>query len=714
MGNGIVHIEDLAIQDFIDTIRNISKFKASEKLDGSELIFGLDSRGNFYTSREAKNGQRYYSANEYSNGFWTVGFRSAHIALEGILSTIKQHFKAGDSAEIEVLFGSQPNTIPYGADTNYIAFIRSMSGSPDILSLAEDVNNHEMKTSLNVPYTTDGVHVDFRDETHRWKFVPVPVLEKEQLEKIANNKNINEKLDKLEKFLGQESGIHNFTNLEILAIKLNTRPKRIDQTDWKTAKEVIKQKRERILKHIMSYKLKIKNDLLNALVRSTSSKLGPSVENGGWIEGIVLKNNNSQVKLVDKKIFTELNIFLHKVRKEIQEDIWLKFKMEVADTLGHPQLFGSGKSKYIANTHIQFDDITKKKNIISGLARQYMSKLEVALKDYIDKRNLLVHEVEFTDRKQVFDYSNDIHKHTLQAFASTKNRISDMRLAILNATTDSEILDAYLERESVSKPLKEGGNIFTDTKRIDRKDIPSTISYISKILGIPVKDLADNVLGSVGKSATSGDIDIAIDSNKYSLDSLEIKALEHLPDNKVSYSTGLKILHLEVPIAGNTNNGYVQVDLMLTDSLEWAKFNYFSAGDASKYKGLYRRYLLSSIAGSTNDVEHDENGELIRREGWVWIPSIGLQKQVRYRPIGKEGRRLKTFKVERSNIVVNDPKKVIDILFGQAVDPKALETVESLVSVVKQTKSEKEQKLIFAIYKKSLESAGYKFPIELI
>jgi hypothetical protein len=64
--------------------------------------------------------------------------------------------------------------------------------------------------------------------------------------------------------------------------------------------------------------------------------------------------------------------------------------------------------------------------------------------------------------------------------------------------------------------ISEGGNVFKDsnggpaTKRIAQTDVKPTLAWLEEML--PGLDLQNNTLGSTGIKATSGDLDIAVDS----------------------------------------------------------------------------------------------------------------------------------------------------------------------------------------------------------
>jgi hypothetical protein len=71
--------------------------------------------------------------------------------------------------------------------------------------------------------------------------------------------------------------------------------------------------------------------------------------------------------------------------------------------------------------------------------------------------------------------------------------------------------------------LTEGGNVFKDadgvsrTQRINLADIGPTVAWLERVTGLP---LSDNMLGSTGLKPTSGDLDLAVDSNKIAKDDL--------------------------------------------------------------------------------------------------------------------------------------------------------------------------------------------------
>ena len=122
----------------------------------------------------------------------------------------------------------------------------------------------------------------------------------------------------------------------------------------------------------------------------------------------------------------------------------------------------------------------------------------------------------------------------------------------------------------------EGGHVFKDpetkqplTQRINQADVEPTLKWLENILNI---DLVNNTIGTTGKKPTSGDLDIAVDSEEYSKEEV-IASLARWVDENISDAnlkdyiakTGIEV-HFKTPINGDAANGYVQTDLMFGDA----------------------------------------------------------------------------------------------------------------------------------------------------
>ena len=153
--------------------------------------------------------------------------------------------------------------------------------------------------------------------------------------------------------------------------------------------------------------------------------------------------------------------------------------------------------------------------------------------------------------------------------------------------------------------LKEGGNVFKDqngrilTQRINQADVNPTLAWLEMML--PGLDLQNNKLGSTGLKPTSGDLDIAVDTNEISKDQLAARlsqwATSHgfKPEEYVKRS-GISV-HFKTPINGRPTTGHVQTDFMFLTNVPFSKFILTAAAD-SKYGGSDRNVLINSMAKS--------------------------------------------------------------------------------------------------------------------
>jgi hypothetical protein len=208
--------------------------------------------------------------------------------------------------------------------------------------------------------------------------------------------------------------------------------------------------------------------------------------------------------------------------------------------------------------------------------------------------------------------------------------------------------------------VMEGGNIFKDasgqaiTTRINQADIKPTIQWLENITGLP---LVDNTLGSVGKKATSGDLDIAVDQKAIGKDELVAKLSQWVQskgeDPKAWVRKSGISVHFLTPIDGNVQRGYVQTDFMFGDDIEQMKFGLHSAGDASKYSGADRNLLMSSIAKSQGDLKYSWQKGLMNRS--------------------------------TEQILSTNPDVIAATLIGQGATRKDFDSVESIMAALAKT-----------------------------
>ena len=204
--------------------------------------------------------------------------------------------------------------------------------------------------------------------------------------------------------------------------------------------------------------------------------------------------------------------------------------------------------------------------------------------------------------------------------------------------------------------LFEGGNEFKDaegkpaTIRINQTDVKPTVAWLEQLTGLA---LLNNMLGSTGKTPTSGDLDLAVDANKVDKGQFRAKleqwATSHglEPKDWVS-ATGINI-HLKTPIAGRPENGYVQTDFMFLQKPDFQKW-YLTQDDDSKFKGVTRAILLASIA---------------KNMGYKINQNVGLVNRA------------------TNELVTDNPDEVAKLFIPGATDRTPLGSVEKILAALK-------------------------------
>lgn len=227
----------------------------------------------------------------------------------------------------------------------------------------------------------------------------------------------------------------------------------------------------------------------------------------------------------------------------------------------------------------------------------------------------------------------------------------------------------------------EGGNVFKDgdgralTQRINQTDVKTTLAWLEEML--PNLDLQNNTLGSTGIKDTSGDLDIAVDANKYTKEQLTAEltrwalSQKQKPEDWVK-KTGAGV-HFKTPINGNPKNGYVQTDFMFLNNVPWSKFVLGAMPADSKYKGRERNVLMNSIAKSM---------------GYKLNQIAGIADRA------------------TNQLITDDPDKVAKLLLNRSATRQDLASVETILQALS-TDPNRDAKL--ADFKAHMEREGLPF-----
>jgi hypothetical protein len=154
--------------------------------------------------------------------------------------------------------------------------------------------------------------------------------------------------------------------------------------------------------------------------------------------------------------------------------------------------------------------------------------------------------------------------------------------------------------------LFEGGNVFKGpdkqplTRRIKRDEITGTIGFLEKSTGVDFSLDKDEEgvpikwLGTTGRKADSGDLDLSVDARELDKKEFAQKLISLFGKDSVKLSGDN--VHLKTPINGDPANGFAQTDFMFSTNPKFQQGSMIGSGPDSSYRGEHRHILLSSIA----------------------------------------------------------------------------------------------------------------------
>jgi hypothetical protein len=286
-----------------------------------------------------------------------------------------------------------------------------------------------------------------------------------------------------------------------------------------------------------------------------------------------------------------------------------------------------------------------------------------------------------TDINIPFALRWDPRNQELDLIAKTVMRKKDFR------TPNQEFPVESKNFSTNTSVLNEGGAM-PGVGAIHIDEIEPTLASLEKVLGV---NLRGNTLGSVGKRQFSGDIDVALEIEKEEIRPFveKLKSISAIKDVALSSVVMTKVeiqnfdKNKEDP-DGRPRTGFVQVDFMPGDPA-WLKTYYHSPHEnESKYKGVFRNIFLASIIGnydsqpSSDKIADGRPKEWLR---WMWSPTNGLVK-VKRTPVPNKAGTGYT-KKDKNEIIQGPFKNVSDIADALNLEPKDLNSFESLLDAIK-------------------------------
>ena len=234
--------------------------------------------------------------------------------------------------------------------------------------------------------------------------------------------------------------------------------------------------------------------------------------------------------------------------------------------------------------------------------------------------------------------------------------------------------------------LFEGGNVFKGpdkeplTRRIKREEIPGTIAFLEKSTGVDFSMDKDEAgvpikwLGTTGRKADSGDLDLSVDANEVNKDEFAATLISVFGKESVKKSGDS--VHLKTPIDGDSGKGFAQTDFMFSTNPKFQQGSMLGGGEGSPYRGEHRHILLSSIA---------------RARGMKYSPKFGLVDPETNEPVPNG----------------DDWNVISKQLLGQTASTKDIKSVESIINYIKKLPNYEE---LIAAAQETLGRSGIELP----
>ena len=281
-----------------------------------------------------------------------------------------------------------------------------------------------------------------------------------------------------------------------------------------------------------------------------------------------------------------------------------------------------------------------------------------------------------------------------------------------------------------------GGNAIKSSSRINQENVASTIEDINNILlpHLNIKIIDTSLLGSTGKKlpgGSSGDIDLAVSYKSISENnnlntSKEIFDFIIEQSKKFTYEIKdlrqMGLISIAWPISnddGKQDGLYVQLDLMLVDSIDWATWAYYSPAEwESPWKGLYRNEILYAVAKymdykSIESLVDDKYKDLVWERDFFDLGN-GLFRGTQSRK-GKKGP-TKIARTLHKSLITNDPSTAVKMMFGTDCIPSELLTWDDVFKCITKDNFVHKKFLyeILLMTKEGIESKDVPVPMELL
>ena len=272
-----------------------------------------------------------------------------------------------------------------------------------------------------------------------------------------------------------------------------------------------------------------------------------------------------------------------------------------------------------------------------------------------------------------------------------------------------------------------GGNAFAKTQPIPIDRIPGTLKIVTKRIG----SFKYKTLGSTGKKPLSGDIDLAVPSDDWTMESLSRVLIQAMGADNVKVQNQFHQIYTRVPISG-IKHKFCQVDFMI-GNMDLLSFTHWAPeSGTSQYSGSHRTEYLKAIA-KAQSITASRNGRIVARVGYTLFHDRGLVYNARWCPPRKDGmgftatmedvqpQHIQEFNKEFPELlfmrstVVTDPCQICQDLLGFGVSPSRVNSYESTAAVIKSNPSLlSKADLIWELYVRRLDELHLHRPERIV
>lgn len=387
----IPHYEDLSVGEIYDSLD--LNWLASEKLDGTSLVAGLDEHGQFFTKR--KGGEPVYDVEDWPDEIWAGTYRRAHTAVSCLIEALVKEnaISNGNHIGFEILEGTLPNAIfylPPIKDVENFAVATHTNWTPST-ALFDILGSFVASGHAITCHTTNGRDISMVNEPYRYRFMYNNTIGQDLIKSRLRPSAMQTRMV-LDSWLPEPSDIPGFTKREVLEISLTKKHPNAGDRNWNDLKKELVKERARLREAFNSLALLFKDAAIRVIVNETYGIMGP----GSYSEGAVVQTPNGTFKLVDREAFMGLNRFVH----------WVKYAIVGGRRPARPSFLSRTKNW------------PKEKRL---------ARLDELLTRYREGRYELHYSGRLNGRTVLSNYSGDLHQRTLNMFADTRKRIENGR-----------------------------------------------------------------------------------------------------------------------------------------------------------------------------------------------------------------------------------------------------------------------------------------------